>query len=85
MEHSPGQPQDLPPVYIRFIRNDEITRFIHILKTQEPFSIFRPYTIAENGEYWSDDLDAQFKENPCRYLGICPFSCRRKERLTIKP
>ncbi|MFA5414401.1 MAG: NAD-binding protein [Methanoregula sp.] len=84
LAQSPGQLQDLPPVYIRFIRNDEITRFIHILKTQEPFSIFKPYTIAENGEYWNDELDAQFKEKPCRFLRFCPFTCRRKKRGTHK-
>jgi hypothetical protein len=75
----PGTELQFPPVYIRFIRNDEITRFIYLLKKQEPFSIFTPYTVAEYGAFWNDDLELRFPYKQCRYLQVCPFSCQKKK------
>jgi hypothetical protein len=71
-------PQNTPPVYIRFIRNDEITHFISILKKQEAFSKFIPYTVAEYGGFWNEEFEKRFPEKPCKFLKICPFQCKKK-------
>ena len=85
LENSSSVIQSLPPVYIRFIRNDEITNFIHLLKKQAPFSILFPYTVAEYGAFWNEELDKKFPEKPCKFLMFCPFECKKKIVKTINP
>jgi len=85
LENSSSVIPSLPPVYIRFIRNDEITNFIHLLKKQAPFSILFPYTVAEYGAFWNEELDKKFPEKPCKFLMFCPFECKKKIVKTINP
>jgi len=67
-----------PPIFVRFIRKDEITRFINMVKKQEPFSAFKPYTVAESGAFWDEELEIKFPEKPCKFMRFCPFKCKKK-------